>query len=310
MEGLAFFFAWEVALMTLIQGILDQLGAWSVSAMSAVSVLGEETLLVAIMGFAYWCYDKEAGKRLGTLIVTGLVCNPMVKNLVLRRRPYFDHSEVKCLKVVDPDYDLYDIAGQGWSFPSGHSQNAVVVYGGIPAYLKKNRITLALAVILPLLIGISRFSLGVHYPTDVFAGWILGAVLLLLIRALQQRVRRTILHVVIFLISCLGLIYCRTADYFTGIGVMAGLFLAIPFEERFVRFENTDRWLYRILRLVGGFIVYFGMNTLLKAPFSADFLGSDSMAAYIVRAVRYTIVAFAAIGVYPMIFAKIERTKP
>ena len=309
MEGRVFYFAWEVSLIILIQQCLEKLGSWSVSVMSGVSVLGEETVLVAIMGFVYWCFNKEAGKKFGTAIVVNMVCNPMIKNVVLRRRPYFDNKEIKCLRVVDSDYDMYDIAGQGWSFPSGHSQSAALIYGGIPLYLKKNKATIAIAFVLPLFVGISRFALGVHYPTDVLAGWALGAAILFIIRALQARVKRSILHLVLFLISCCGLFYCRTTDYFTCLGVMAGLFLAIPFEERFVNFADTNNWLYRILRLVGGFAVYFGVNTVLKLPFSSEFLESAAMGAFLVRTVRYTIVAFVAIGVYPMIFAKIEKRK-
>jgi len=68
------------------------------------------------------------------------------------------------------------------SFPSGHSSGAAAVYltlGSLLARLQRRRVleiyVLALAVALTLLVGISRVYLGVHYPSDVVAGWLLGA---------------------------------------------------------------------------------------------------------------------------------------
>ena len=53
---------------------------------------------------------------------------------------------------------------------------------------------------------------------------------------------------------------------------------------------------------MGGVAVFFGLNTLLKMPFSQDFLNSAEMASLLVRTVRYTLVVFAVLGVYPMLF--------
>ena len=62
-----------------------------------------------------------------------------------------------------------------------------------------------------------------------------------------------------------------------------------------------------ILRVLGGFAVYFGFNTLLKLPFSKEFLESEELAAFLVRACRYAIIMFVIIGVYPMIFPLFEK---
>ncbi|HSJ58870.1 MAG TPA: phosphatase PAP2 family protein, partial [Anaerolineae bacterium] len=69
------------------------------------------------------------------------------------------------------------------SFPSGHSSGAAAVYltlGSLVARLQRRRViegyVIGLAVVLTLLVGFSRVYLGVHYPSDVVAGWILGAV--------------------------------------------------------------------------------------------------------------------------------------
>ena len=61
-----------------------------------------------------------------------------------------------------------------------------------------------------------------------------------------------------------------------------------------------------VRRLLGGFLIYFGLNTLLKAPFSEAFLTSATMGAFLVRAARYCVVVFVMLGIYPMIFDRIE----
>lgn len=297
--GQTFYFDWEVRLIEWIQSWLGPVGT---AIASFITLFGEEFMLVAILGYIYWCYDKEFGKFAGMNVFIGLVWNPMLKNIVLRRRPYFDNEGIKCLKPVDSGADIYDISAQGFSFPSGHSTNSAITYSSIAVYAKKRWLWIT-GIILTVLVGFSRFSVGVHYPTDVICGWLMGAVIVLIMTLLQKKVQKQwLLHLIIFAVSALGIIYCRTNDYFTGLGLMGGFFLAIEFDERVVKFENTKGVLASILRLAGGFAVYMGLNTLLKLPFPKDFLHSVSLAAYLVRFVRYTIVGFVSLGVYPMVF--------
>ena len=100
--GTTFYFGWEVALMEGLQAGINSIG---VVLASALTMLGEEATLVAILGFLYWCYDKKFGKFIGTNIVVGITLNPMLKNMVYRRRPYMDHEGIQCLKQVKPELD-------------------------------------------------------------------------------------------------------------------------------------------------------------------------------------------------------------
>ena len=149
--------------------------------------------------------------------------------------------------------------------------------------------------------------LGNHYPTDVLTGWFLGALIVIFFPMIQARVRRpNLFRLIVFLISSLGIFYCTTDDYFTGLGLMAGFFLSIPFEERFVNFKETRHPGICALRVLGGFALYYLFNTLLKLPFSAEFLASDMLSAHLVRAARYTIIVFVMFALYPMLFGKIR----
>lgn len=72
--------------------------------------------------------------------------------------------------------NIYDISAQGYSFPSAHSTNAVSVFGSLAVNLRKRWFTV-IAIMIPLLTGISRFVVGAHYPTDVMAGCIRYAII-------------------------------------------------------------------------------------------------------------------------------------
>ena len=306
MEGITFYYDWEVALMEALQ---SHLGSFGEGLAKLVTLFGEEMLMIAILGFLYWCFDKQAAKRIGTCIMAGILLNPMLKNIALRRRPYFDNPGIRCLKPADSSADIYDVAAQGYSFPSGHSTNSAILYGSFPIQWKKRGLRIV-AFVVPFLVGLSRVALGVHYPTDVLAGWVTGAASLLLISYFQSRVKNeNMFHLILFLLALPGIFYCHTSDYFTGLGMMAGFFLAIPFEERFVRFEMTRSPVCAILRVIGGFAVYFGINTLLKMPFSKAFLESGTTGAMLVRSCRYLIVVFVMIGVYPLLFGKLIPKK-
>jgi undecaprenyl-diphosphatase len=102
------------------------------------------------------------------------VLNQTLKGLFVRPRPQLFGPE---LEILGRRFDY----PKSYSFPSGHAVTAVVLFGTL-AYLivrleptvRMRRITLTLAALLILLIGLSRMYLGVHYPSDVLAGYLAG----------------------------------------------------------------------------------------------------------------------------------------
>ena len=303
LAGNTFFFSWEVNLMVWLQTHIPSAG---ISIISLFSMFGEELLMVLILGFVYWCYDKKVGRTMGLSALMGMSWNAMAKNIALRRRPYFDHEEIKILRVVEPEADIYDIAAQGYSFPSGHSTNASTVFGSLAASLRKQWVTV-IAIVIPLLTGFSRFVVGAHYPTDVLGGWLLGIISVLIIQWLQKRVKNTLTLYGILLITVVpGFFYCKSADYFTSVGLLIGFMGGSLIEDRYVHFENTRKPLWMALRVVGGVVIYFTLSTVLKLPFSKEFLSNGTMAALLVRCGRHVIIAFVEFGIYPMLF-KLEK---
>jgi len=304
LTGNSFAFDWEVSLMEWLQ---SHLGNGFISVLSFFSAFGEELLLILVLGVIFWGYDKKLGKAVGLNVLMGVVWNPMIKNVFLRRRPYFDHEGIKILRLVDKSADAYDISAQGFSFPSGHSTNAVTLYGSLAAKIKKPLITCA-AIALPLLVGLSRVVVGAHYPTDVLVGWALGLASIGLVTLLRRLIKNDYaLYGVLLLTALPGLFYCKSADYFTGLGLLIGFIGGAVLEEKKVRFENTKSIVRCILRMVGGAALFFGLNTLLKLPFSKEFLDGGSYAALLVRGARYAVIAFLEFGVYPILFRYTAR---
>lgn len=304
-SGNTFFFTWEVSLMEWLQAHIGNTG---ISFISNFSLFGEELPLILIVGFLYWSYDKKMGRSVGLIAIMGLIWNTMIKNIVLRRRPYFDHKNIKILRVVDPSADIYDIAAQGYSCPSGHSTNAMTVFASLALNLRKRWMTI-LAIVIPLLTGFSRVVVGAHYPTDVLGGWMLGLLSVFIVYTLQKRIKSTILLYGILLATAIpGFFYCNSADYFTAVGLFIGFMGGTLLDDYCVHFEDTRKPLFMISRLLGGLTVYLVLNKLLKMPFSNEFLSDGSIASMMVRCARYAIVAFVDFGVYPMLF-KIENRK-
>ena len=298
--GNTFYFEWEISLILWLQAHMGSIGT---ALASFISAFGEELACVVVIGFLYWCYDKRVGRFVGLNALVGLVLNPMIKNVFLRRRPYFDNPGIKCLKPVNKEADIYNIAAQEYSFPSGHSTNAVAVYTSLAMKGKGSKALTVIGVLVPLLVGVSRFCLGVHYPTDVLCGWLLGLAVIAAVPRLRQRINNDrIFYCVLLALGLPGFFYCKSQDFFTGYGLLLGFILADLFERRWVRFENTRSPLRAVLRIVGGAAIFFGLNTLCKLPFSTEYLESGVMSAMMIRVLRYAVVIFTDIGLYPMLF--------
>jgi len=306
MSGNSFFFGWEISFLEWLQA---HLGPVAVNVISLLSAFGEDLVLIAVIGYVYWCYDKELGRRIALPILLSNCWNPMIKNVFLRRRPYFESDKIELLRKIDKTADAYDIKAQGYSFPSGHSTNGVVVYGSLAHELKSKKLTI-LTIVAALVIGFSRMCVGAHYPTDVLCGWTMGLVAIFLVPYVQRKIKNKTVFTVLVLLSVLpGVFYCQTDDYFSTLGLVFGFLLSEPFEKKFTNFKNTRNILESVVRIAGGAGIYVALNFLLKLPFSEEFLTNGSLVSHLVRTGRYTVILFIVLAVYPMVFRYIRFSK-
>ena len=139
--------------------------ARDITALGSTSVLALITLSVA--GFLLMLGKRAAPLLLLISVGGGMLLSTVLKIGIDRARP----------DLVPHGTTVYTA-----SFPSGHSMLSAVVYltlGALIARLVAQRrlkaYPLVLAILLTLLVGASRVYLGVHWPTDVLAGWAIGA---------------------------------------------------------------------------------------------------------------------------------------
>ena len=296
---------WEVGMIEWIQKTLGSLNGL---VGSALSFLGGEIGLLLILLIILFCWKKESGKRLALIITAVNGWLPMVKASVMRPRPYMEYPDrIQGVADVGNSASLNDVVAQGYSFPSTHSASTTALFIPLAGEVKKKWMWIA-AIAIPFLVGVSRAITGMHYPTDILAGWALGLIGAGICLLLEKKVKNEWIRHLIILASVLpGVFFVRTEDYFTSLGLLIGLIAAVHFEEKFVNFRDTRNIWAMILRVLGAFAAYFVLNTLLKLLFSREFLANGSMGALCVRAARYAVIMFVVIGIYPKVFPLFEK---
>ena len=300
---------WEVALIEWIQSYMGPIARILANVFSFIG--GEKGLLILLLGTSF-CWKKEVGKKLFLMIPSILAWNAMLKAIVMRPRPYFTYPD-RVNAYVNPttnDAAVNDVAAQGYSFPSMHSSTIPAGYFTL-AKASRRKSMWIIAVIFTVLGGISRICAGVHYPTDVLAGWVIGFAVMYIFSLLEKNVcNEWTRHLIILATALPGMLFVRTEEYFTAIGILAGVILAFHYEEARVNYQDTRNGWTMAARMIGAFLIYFGVNTLLKLPFSAEFLSGGSIGALLIRSLRYMIITFLIIGIYPKLFPYFERLGP
>ena len=96
-----------------------------------------------------------------------------------------------------PDEVFHLVEQGGYSFPSGHSVTSVVVYGLLIYLIRKRcknqtvkNILTVLCAALMIIIGPSRIYVGVHWPTDVLCGWLIGSAVLIIAVTILERMNK------------------------------------------------------------------------------------------------------------------------
>lgn len=144
--------------------------AWVEGSLLDITALGGPTVIslvvLAIVGFLVLQARYRSAVAILLTAASGEILNAALKSLFMRPRP----DVVSHLRVVSET-----------SFPSGHAMQSAIIYltlGAMLMRLSDRRLTkiycCTVAMLATFLVGLSRVYLGVHYPTDVLAGWIVG----------------------------------------------------------------------------------------------------------------------------------------
>lgn len=152
-----------------------------------ITKLGDAGAIWIILSVVLLFFKKtrKAGfLSLLALLGAYLIDNVLLKNIIARTRPYEVVDGLKILIEKQVDF----------SFPSGHTgssfASAIILYKELP---KKYGVPL---VIFAILMGLSRLYVGVHYPSDVICGAIIGILIAIIIRKLYYYFNKNDLEIV------------------------------------------------------------------------------------------------------------------
>ena len=149
----------------------------------AFTALGEPTVLVSagflLAGWIWWRRHPHLALAIILIVLVGRGLAEAQKYMIAR---------------VRPDLEPHLVVVKTSSFPSGHATSSMIFYLTVALALtmgsRWHRPAAALAILLSLLIGISRVMLGVHWPSDVIGGWAFGLLWVLLTLRLAGRIVR------------------------------------------------------------------------------------------------------------------------
>ena len=276
--------------------------------MLLVTKFGEETAFLVAALVVYWCVDKKKGYYVMAVGFIGTIANQFLKLWFQVPRPW----------VRDPGFTILEAAREaaaGYSFPSGHSQNAVGTFGAI-ATVTKERDIKAACIALCILVPFSRMYIGVHTPADVLVGAGMALVLVFLLKKPVLKGNHGTMKVLIglMLLMALGLLafvefwpFPETVDEhnlqsglknaYTMIGCLAGVAVVYPLEKRYVNFSVHAAWWAQIPKVLGGLVLVLAVKEGLRSPLEMLFAGHPAA-----RAVRYFLIVAAAGLVWPRTF--------
>lgn len=278
--------------------------------MGLVTNLGGEAAFIAAAIIVFWCLNKSCGYYMMTVGFAGTIINQFLKLWFRIPRPW----------VKDPSFTIVESAradATGYSFPSGHTQNAFAVFGAPARFYKSTALRVAF-VLLIALTAFSRMYVGVHTPLDVGVSLIVGTVLVFVIypffRDMDKNPKKVYIIFAIFIVMAAAFVafvelYDFPADidpdnYAEGLKnaymmlfCAVGLLLTFFIDTKYVRFPTQAVWWAQIIKVVLGLGILLALKAVLKAPLLALFGGHSAA-----HGVRYFIVILFAGVVWPMTF--------
>lgn len=283
--------------------------------MSAVTQLGGEVIFIVAAVVVFWCVSKWEGYYLMTIAFCGTVLNQFLKLICRVPRPW----------VRDPNFTIVESAraeATGYSFPSGHTQNAIGLFGGMARWGGRRWVRLGLTT-LALVITFSRMYLGVHTPADVGVSLVLAAALVLGLYPLMRRAQEKPRYMgyvlaAMLVVSGAFVVFVETCGFpadmdaenlasgignaWKMLGAVAGMTLAWLLDRRYIHFETQAVWWVQVIKVAVGMALLLAIKSGLKAPLLA-LLGHEGLAG----GVRYFLLVLVAGAVWPLVFRPMSK---
>lgn len=261
------------------------------------SFTGSELFFLLLLPMISWCISPRVGVRLLILVLLNTYVNAIAKLIFAQPRPFeYDPRVLKIEHAI------------GGGLPSGHTQTAVIFWGYLSSFYKNKwlwGITLVMLISVPL----SRIYLGVHFPTDLLGGYILGLIMLMLFLKFEQPFidwisRKTFVWQLLlaFLFPVALAIIAPEMDQImiSIVGVLTGTLVGIVLANKYLDFQVTSSIWKKIACYIIGIVILFAIYVGLKKLFI------DLQPAANFRYIRYTLVGLHFTFFAPWVFTKLK----
>lgn len=287
-----------------------------------ISSLGSLEFYLAILPLIYWTINKRLGKLLGLTLFISVGINTIFKQAFRGPRPYW----------LDPSLGILETGGYG--IPSGHTQNSTALFLLVASWVRKGWVWF-LAILLILLMGLSRIYLGDHFISDVVGGFLLGIIVLVGIilwrryfaisfskRILGQRLLFVILVTLLLTLAFVAVVLLigapdlsvPWAEYIpeaelasktemaTAVGALLGFSIGIILERGRVRFRVDGSFGKRAARYILGIVV----TIIIWRGLGSLFPDNPLWLAVPLRIFRYALVTLWASYYAPVVFVRLR----
>lgn len=217
-----------------------------------ITNFGGQQAYVALLVLTFIGIDANVGRRLASYFLAGAYGMELLKDLFATPRPFeIDPSVARNQAAIE--------TAPGASFPSGHALLVTAFWGLAASYVRRGWFT-ALAALLIVVVSLSRLYLGVHFPSDVIAGVLLGLGVIVAGRSLDRlrwrgRWRwRTLLVVLAGVLVPLAFHLLLPTD---SSGLFLGALAAFLVGPELVQHRTDGPWLGRAVLSVIGLVLVF-----------------------------------------------------
>lgn len=270
-----------------------------------VSFLGEDMIYILITAIIYWTINKELGQRLTIITTISILSNFFIKMIMKVPRP-IGVEGIRSQRIHTAD---------GYSFPSGHTQTATSYWSTFLFKLSKvktHNIFKILIIFYLFMIGYSRLYLGVHWPTDIVGGYLLGISFCIIgsfifdsIKDVFENKNYSFSNIVtisfMILLVTLSMIFNDTNSMIKLASLTSGIFIGMILEMKTLKYEiikhenKTTNIFRKILVNLVGIIVLIIVALPLKLFFSNALI------------IRYGLIGFSIVYLIPVILTSLFK---
>jgi membrane-associated phospholipid phosphatase len=284
--------------------------------MKAISALGSAATLIVFLPLIYWCVDEKKCLRIGTVVLFSVWLNVVLKYVFDQPRPFF--------AGYDPSVGMAEATTGG--FPSGHAQSSLVFLIITASWLKK-KLFYGVAAFLCLLVGFSRIYLGVHFPTDVLGGWLIGGLIVCTYFLFANRIETLITAgntraggtraglIAAVSLSFIMILYRPAAGVLIPAGMILGLAAGYCLNKLYIGFtvsipcERTEYARYLILAVRRFVLGAVGLFLLIYATGKLDNIFNNSENYNLFVFLRFALIALWISAGAPWLFRFIRLEK-